>query len=555
MRKNWYLCALFLTIAACSQANRIDARALSGKALGFPLLYLPNMEYQGAFVLSSAPIGFSRLYDAEGGMAYRSASAAATRGSLFVSGNYVTGGVAEFAIPELVKTTSIDSLPVSETVIQPFSPVVDRSQGNLDYLSDLLWLDGHLIYSVHNYYPASDLSGHQVGVIPNAGNLATAESGRLVRINARSGTESSNSYTVSQSSGWFAPIPTDWRELLGGTHLFGPADGWSVAGRMAAGPSVFAFDPQRDLLGQSVKSVVPSRPLIDYSTENPLDLLGLVGGQYVNAPSDLWNSMSFIHFGYIFPGTRTLMLVGNHWGADDDIGYKLARLNKSPCSGPCPYKQDDASNYYWLIDLRDVVSAVQGRIQYDSIMPYAYGRLDLPFQKTRDGKKSMNPLVGGAFDESAGMVYLQLRGADTRPEYEQRPVFVAYKANMNKIFSAPRPPEWLAVAGAPPTDQSRPVFKVKCGRASGNCKSSEVALSWATPRSDVAGLPVVVDHYRVHFENKSLRYANSVRHQRVGVTVPGDVTELTQNLVPGKWQVTIRAIAAGNVPSRIVRSR
>lgn len=72
------------------------------------------MQYEGAFVFSSRNIGSSTMHDAEGGMAFAPPKGTAPNGSIYALGNYVRGGVAEWAIPDLLKSTELNELSIVE---------------------------------------------------------------------------------------------------------------------------------------------------------------------------------------------------------------------------------------------------------------------------------------------------------------------------------------------------------------------------------------------------------------------------------------------------------
>ena len=513
-----------------------------------PLVQIANMVYEGAFIIESTNFGYSSMYDAEGGMAYAPPKPLAPNGSIFASGNFAIGGVSEWAIPPLSKSDNINLLNLVEQPLQEFVDIAHRAEHErvpMGYFADLLWLDNQLIYSEHNYYPASNLELHKMGVLRDASNLQNSVAGGYFRVNTLSGEEPENSYTAESSSGWMSEVPEEWQSVLEGTHLLGPADGWNIEGRFAAGPSVFAFNPQADALTKEPDSILASSVLVDYATESPLRTIGIVGDPYVNAPSDLWNSMSFVHYGFIPEGSRTLMLVGKQWGIDDDIGYKIVQDNGHLCSGPCPFKSDDHANYYWLIDLQDVYDAKQGLRRYDSIIPYAYGVLPLPFQQDNEGNASVNDVKGGTYDADTGTVYLQIGSADRRPTYEPRPVVAAYSFDIDTEYEVPTKPVWTSVAGATLDSDEAVQFTVSCEE----CSSELVEVYWSMPTVGTTDKSIVIDHYRLHFENLNLDYYNAERHQRIGVSVAGNKTSHAQELSPGDWRVTIRAISSDSVPS------
>ena len=531
-------------IATTDTANSKNMMA----ALENPLIHIANMKYEGAFIFNSDDFGFSSMHDAEGGMAFAPPKETAPNGSLFASGNYARGGVSEWAIPPLVKSFNVNELNMTEQPLQSFADLSDRApkrRVELGYFADLLWIDNELLYSEHNYYPASNLDLHKMAVLRDANNLQGSTAAGYFRVNALSGEEGLESYTAKASAGWMSEIPEEWHTLLDGTHLMGPADGWNVEGRFAAGPSVFTFNPKADIVSKEPSAVISSEALVDYSTENPITEIGIVGENYYNAPSDLWNAMSFVHFGFIPSGSRTLMLIGNQWGINGDIGYKITQNNGELCGGPCPYDSDDKANYYWLIDLKDVFDARNGNRRYDSIMPYAYGPLPLPFQQGKEGEKRVNNVRGGAYDAKTGTVYFQIKGGDPRPRYQLRPVMVAYTFDTNTDYSVPRKPSWTLVAGKEPNRDNGPTFQVWCQ----SCDSADVAVNWQVPNVDAIGEPVSIDHYRLNYEKVNLPYINRQPSQRIGVSVAGNETQHRQTLSPGEWRVTIRAISTDGVPS------
>ena len=550
MKKHYSLIALYISslFTATIESAELSHSPAEAELLTYPLVQIANMRYQGAFVLDARTFGSSSLHDAEGGMAYAPPKPTAPNGSIFATGNYVKGGISEWAIPQIVNSEDVNELNMSEEPLQEFSDVKERAQKRrvkMGYFADLLWLDNQLLYSEHNYYPASKTNSHKMGVLRDADDLNSSEAAGYFSINALSGEEKPKSYTAKASSGWMSEIPAQWQSALAGTHLFGPADGWNIEGRFAAGPSVFSFNPEKDVLSTTPKAVVDSNALVDYSTEYPMTEIGIVGGNYINAPSDLWNSMSFVHFGLIPADSRTLMLVGNQWGLDGDIGYKITQNTGELCGGPCPFNSSDLSNYYWLIDLKDVVSARNGNRRYDSITPYAYGPLPLPFQKNREGLDTTNRLRGGAYESTTDTLYLQIRAGDPRPEYDKRPVMAVFNFDTTVDYPVPKKPIWNKIAGKIPRSNRAPTFSVQCT----SCKNKSIEVSWNLPTESSGEQQPHIDHYRLHYENVNLGYKNTKRNQRIGVTVPGNVTKHVQTLSPGNWRVTIRAISSDGVPS------
>lgn len=543
---------LNIVITGCVAATNgtESAESETGNVLDNPVIQIANMRYEGAFIIDSSEFGYSAMHDAEGGMAYAPPKPDAPYGSIYATGNRARGGVSEWAIPGIVKSDNVNELNVSEQPLQTFVDLGSRAKNrraDMGYFADLLWIDNQLIYSEHNYYPASNLDLHKMGVVRDADNLENSPAAGYFRLNALSGEESADSYTAHASSGWMSKIPEEWQAILGGTHMLGPADGWNVEGRFSAGPSVFAFNPETDIVSKEPDAIVDSTPLVDYATENPITDIGIVGGEYINAPHDLWNSMSFVHFGFIPRGSRTLMLVGKHWGLDGDIGYKIVQDTGRLCGGPCPYTSADEANYYWLIDLKEVVEARNGLRRYDSIVPYAYGPLPLPFQQDRDGNDRVNDVRGGAYDTNTGIVYLQIKGGDPRHLYDKTPVIVAYTFDTSSEYPVPVKPVWTEVAGEEPNAATAPTFTVSCQ----SCDTTAVEVKWQIPAISTNASSIRIDHFRVQYENVDLPRYNHKRGQRIGVTVAGNETRHVQELAPGNWRVIIRAISSDGVPSEL----
>ncbi len=106
-------------------------------------------------------------------------------------------------------------------------------------------------------------------------------------------------------------------------------------------------------------------------------------------------------------------------------------------------------------------------------------------------------------------------------------------------------PKWTQVAGSVPSSATSPTFEVSCQ----SCDSQQVEVSWQIPTVDTAGNQIIIDHFRVYYEKVDLPYSNRERNQRIGVTVSGSESQLVQNLSPGNWRVTIRAVSSDGVPS------
>jgi hypothetical protein len=144
-----------------------------------------------------------------------------SRSSSFGHAHYQA--IAEFAIPELAKSTVLNDLPMAGDPLQPFARVRDRAsggnpQGN-NRIGGMLYLRGprapELRVNTYDYYDAPGDNTQRLLAMRNAGNLAVAPVDGYFEVEGGPG----------HTAGWMSPIPPSWEPLLGGGFLMGNSSG------------------------------------------------------------------------------------------------------------------------------------------------------------------------------------------------------------------------------------------------------------------------------------------------------------------------------------------
>ncbi len=89
-----------------------------------PRLALSDFKYEGAFRVPSSSFGDSNMNYSEGLLEYN-----ADRNSIYIVGHSHHQAIAEFALPSLVKSTTVSALKMAAAPLQNFSTVLDRVSG------------------------------------------------------------------------------------------------------------------------------------------------------------------------------------------------------------------------------------------------------------------------------------------------------------------------------------------------------------------------------------------------------------------------------------------
>ena len=394
-----------------------------------PLFQASDLEYAGGFKFQLGINGASEIAYAEGPIAI-----GADGITLFAVGHTYQQAIAEFRIPELVKSSNPGDFKRAPFV-QSFSKVINRAPtGNpqgVDRIGGMGYVGGQLLVSGYMYYDAGGGVSHTTLALKNAADLAG------------SGVSGFHSFSAAaHATGWITPIPSEWQSRLGGTYIAGDGAGKPIITRNSVGPSAFAFDPTSPWLANASPSYIALTPLLDFPFDYALGSSNLnvnIDDYLYNRTgnNDLWTHVSSAEIGFIIPGTRTYLTFGNTGGIDSGLGYKITQDTGFTCYGHCPYKASDMHNFYWAWDVNDLVKVKNGEMARYDVRPYAYGKINTPL--------GFREMIGGAFDPATNMVYLNFKNG----EAGGLPAVLAYKINIGGGGSAtaapPAPPSQIDV--------------------------------------------------------------------------------------------------------------
>lgn len=413
---------LSLLIATASSTPAMAADLATQQKL--PLFSIQNLEYLGGFRYALDVYGASDIKYAQGPIAVGKDGA-----SMYAVGHTYQQAIGEFKIPTLVKSSKISDFNRAP-IVQNFSKVLDRAaSGNgqgIDRIGGMAYINGQLVVNAYVYYDASGGTTHTTLAVKDASKLATSAVAGYHRYSAR-----------AHATGWITPIPSDWQLFLGGTYITGDSSGKPIISRLSVGPSAFAFDPTNPLLGDIAPSAITLTKLLDYDLDHALGTstssVNIDSYLYnTSKTNNLWTHLSGALVGFVIPGTRTYLTIGNTGGIESGIGYKITQDNGNVCFGHCAYKASDYHNYYWAWDLNDMIKVKNGQMQSYDVRPYAYGKLTLPI--------GYNLISGGTFDATKGIVYLNIDSAE-RLEYDSAPVVLAYKVPLPSGEVQAQPPQ------------------------------------------------------------------------------------------------------------------
>lgn len=376
------------------------------------LVGIDDFAYLGAYRIAGGMYGASSTDYATGALGYRP-----DHGSLYLAGFAPEAMVGEFAIPASLGTgTDVASLPVVDTALQSFQPVLDAG-GNpqhLDTVTGMLFVDGDLVINANVWYDAAGTVSDTT-IVVRGGQLDGTIDGWF-RLGGR-----------ALAAGYLSPIPDAWRAMLGGPVLTGWASNYSIVSRYSVGPTLYAFDPSALTAGTID---VPTVEHLSYPYSGgtfldpgaldtqcmPIDAAGTPSCSGAGA-ADRWNFLAKAMYGFIVPGTRTFALFGHLGGTATGIGYKILQDDGNLCGGYCARGASDHHNHYWLYDLDTILAASSPSMP----QPYAHGDWDVPF----DGGGA-HAIVGGAYAPDRGVLYLSLSAAGQVGDYDRPPVIVAF---------------------------------------------------------------------------------------------------------------------------------
>ena len=381
-------------------------------AAKLPLLRNSNIVYEGAFRLPATTFGESSLNYSEGPLEYNG-----TNHSIFIAGHAHHQNIAEFAIPGLVKSYNLSSLPMASSPLQIFTPILNRAtEGNpqsLDRIGGMEYISTgstpQLIINAYEYYDAPGDNTQTTLVARDSSNLGSCTMDGYYTFQGGAG----------HTSGWISPIPAEWINSLGGSYITGQSSGIPIISRTSVGPSAFSFNIS-DLTGDSPATSVSTSKLLDFSLAHPLhrDLSN------DSLSNDIWTHLSRVIFGMVVPGTRTYLTIGQSGGHMSGVCYKCTQNNGNLCGGYCANDAEDYYHYYWLWDVEDLVKVKNGQKNSYDVRPYDYGEFLTPF--------ATNNFGGGTYDPDSGLLYLTVQKADRmQGTYSNPPVVVAFSFNIS----------------------------------------------------------------------------------------------------------------------------
>jgi hypothetical protein len=358
-----------------------------------PLLHLTDIEYQGAFRLPADTYGTSSLNYSEGPLEYNSVNH-----SIFIVGHAHHQNIAEFVVPKIVKSEVLTDLQMASAPRQPFTPILSRATGGnpqtIDRIGGMEFINTEsgpqLIINGYEYYDAPGDNSQTTLIARNSNNLATCTMDGYHTFQGGAG----------HTSGWISPIPNEWQTTLGGTHITGQSSGIPIISRTSVGPSAFSFLQENLTAATSIPNPVPTIKLLDFSLAHPLhdDLAN------TTRTNDIWTHLSRAVYGFVVPGTRSYLTIGQSGGHESGVCYKCTQNNGNLCGGYCANDAEDYYHYYWLWDVNDLVAVKNGSKNSYDVRPYEYGEFPTPF--------ATNSFGGGTFDPGSNTLYLTIQKAD-----------------------------------------------------------------------------------------------------------------------------------------------
>lgn len=275
----------------------------------------------------------------------------------------------EYTIPTLSASTNQNDWPIASLV-----------QGHRSALNDpstqpppLAW-DEPRIGGLYYDPSANDL---YVTIIDSYGDVA-ADYNTVVyttgdNIAASSVTGMYNNGGGRHAHGGIIPIPTEFQasDKLNGTHMVVSGGIMSIDESTTCGISVFVLPTIGSTSAVTAMDFPVATPMSALDPEDPGATLG---------ESQMWNHLSCASGAFIYPNTRTLVVVGENIDLSVPGNYIIYHAyddNGDFADGHNPYVHDSWVKYYWLIDIDDLIASIAnpGANPVNAIVPYEYGPL------------------------------------------------------------------------------------------------------------------------------------------------------------------------------------
>ena len=404
MRTLLTLCALI----SLSFLGANNARAQTN----LPLVNISDFEYIGAFRVLAHASGDSNLFTAKGVIGLNP-----DRNSMYIVGHEHHQAITEVTIPSLVRSTNLESLNMADNFLQPFSSIIPRANtGNpdtIDMINGIKYFrtanGPELMVTAHEWYDGLNDNTDTTLIVRNPNDIANSTINGFYKMDG-----------AAKAAGWITEIPAQWQSLLGGAYISGYASNYSRYGRYSLGPSAYVFDPFEVIGTTRTSGRIGSTPLMVYSVQEPLheDLSNN------SRSNNLWTYESRAFTGFIAPGTRTYVVIGDSGGHNSGVCYKCT-VDGAACGGYCSMDSSDYYHYYWLFDVNDLLAAKRGQKAPHEIRPYNWGQFPSAFP---------TKLISGAdYDQTTGRLYIAVDGADNGQNghrFRFPPLIQAYQINV-----------------------------------------------------------------------------------------------------------------------------
>ncbi|WP_428738227.1 hypothetical protein [Sulfurimonas sp.] len=378
---------------------------------------MSQIEYAGGFRIQDGKVGSGTYSDFKYSPGVFTIDEDA--GSIFTVTHEYEQGFTEIGLPELTLSEDPADFVQSNTLIQSSVPVyqTDRDVTGIDAnfrVTGMYLLNNQLIVNYFNWYDGAGSERDTTMIFKDASDLNNSE---LIGPFQMGG--------ATHAAGWITPIPLYWQESLGGTHISGMSQG-SINGRLSLGPSAFIWTPEDELTSATQGSAIETIKALDYPLGHMLYDTEIFDANETDSynktfNNHLWTVTSTTGYGLIIPGTSTYMVIGHSSGHYSSIGYKITQDNGHLCGGPCSYEADDQYNFYWLYDVNDLISVVNGEMEAWDVRPYDYGEFDTIGNTHR--------IAAAHYNEDEDILYISLAGGDPLTTYGQPALFVAYHLN------------------------------------------------------------------------------------------------------------------------------
>ena len=170
-----------------------------------PLFDITQLTYEGAFRIDSGDNGVSNINYSQGPLTYNYENH-----SIFIVSHAHEQAIAEYPIPEIIKSEVLSELNMVEAPLQVFSQVLDKTPDgnteNINVIGGLFYVNhggqAKLIVNGYEYYDAPADNSKTTVIVNDANALQTASVTGFYAFDGGAG----------HTSGWLSPIPEVWQE-------------------------------------------------------------------------------------------------------------------------------------------------------------------------------------------------------------------------------------------------------------------------------------------------------------------------------------------------------